>query len=617
MIAGSLGSAQEALTSLSLETIEAEGGLRPAVAPSLAAVERAESWSRSPVLAPLRALPVLGDQVVGVQDITARLGTVADAGERALDQVEAGLADTGEPGGRVALLDTALAAVDHVEQQVASLPDLDDGRLLGPLRTASARLDAELDELPERFDELRGHLRTSRELLEGPTQVLLLAANNAEMRAGMGMHLSVGVVTIEDGEFATSPFFATGKVTDVTEGRAEVPDELAALYGRIWDFGHEWRTVSTTPDFTTAGAIFDDLAERTPIGDVDLVVSLDVPALAMLLEATGPVEVDGELVSADNAVDLLLRDNYLRLGAPSQTGERRDLQSRIAGTIFDTVTQRDLDVIDLAAQLTRAAEGRHLMGYADDPDVQALWESLGADGALGPDSFLVAAQNASASKRDYYLDPEVTVVPVGEPDGGMRRYLASLALRNPEVSPSVPYIDSLNRFVPVGVHRAYVTFTLPGAARDVVIRQGKPAGIGTGTGTEGETVVAAAWLRVPVEEQRSAAVEFSLPADVRRIDLVPGARVRPTTYRFGPREVTDAAPRRVALPRVAALRPHEPKPLAAGAVLAGFAGIVLAVARTRRLTGPEPDRTGARVDARLSAGAFAIAVVLFALAAVA
>lgn len=611
MVWTALGSAQDDLRSISLDSIEQAGGIRPAIQPALDAVGRAEAWISSPALAPLRAVPVLGTQVDGVQAMVGRLDRVADAGDAGLDQVEAGLGRTGEPGGRVALLDTALAAIDDVEGAVLAEPPARADGLLGPLQEAQSRLDAELDELPDRFDDLRGHLRTARDVLDGPTRVLLLAGNNAEMRSATGMHLSAGIITVEDGDFEASEFVPMARVTKLTQGRAEVPEDIAILHGGIWDIGKEWRTTSTTPDFPTAGAIFAQLAELTPIGPVDMVVSLDVPALAMMLDATGPVDIDGEAVSSANAVDLLLRDNYLRMGEESEANERRDLQSRIAGTIFETVTERDLDIVDLAASLTRAAEGRHLMGWSEDPDVQALWESMGADGAISEDSFLVAAQNASASKRDYYLDPEVDVIPVGEPADGRRRYRATLTLANPVVSPTAPYVDSLNRFVPVGVHRAYVTFTLPGSASDVEVVAGNPSGIGP----EGPTTVAAAWIRVPESETRTAAVEFSLPAEQRIVELVPGARVRPTVYRFGPRlEITDATPRKVWLPTVAVLRPQEARPLAAAALIVGFAGLLLGVSRSRRLTGPDPDVAAARDDGRLSVAAFVLAVVLAVLA---
>ncbi len=610
----SLGSAQDDLRSVSLDSIEQAGGIRPAIQPALDAVGRADAWISSPAVTPLRALPVLGRQLEGVQAMVDRLDRVAAAGDEALDDVEAGIGRTGEAGGRVALLDTALGAIDDVEGAVTSLPPARTDGLLGPVRTAQSRLDAELDELPDRFADLRGHLRTAREVLAGPTRILLLAANNAEHRAGMGMHLSAGVITLDDGDFESSRFFPMASITAVTEGRAEVPADIAELHGGIWDIGKEWRTTSTTPDFPTAGAIFDQLAERTPIGPVDMVVSLDVPALAMLLDATGPVDIDGELVTSANAVDLLLRDNYLQMGEESEANERRDLQSRIAGTIFETVTERDLDIVDLAASLTRAAEGRHLLGWSEDPDVQALWESLGADGAVTEDSFLVAAQNATASKRDYYLDPEVDLVPVGDVVGGRRRYRATLTLENPVVSPTAPYVDSLNRFVPVGVHRSYVTFTLPGAAENLDVVTGNPAGIGT----DGPTAVAAVWLRVSEGETGTAAVEFDLPASQTRVELVPGARVRPTTYRFGPRlELDDAVARRVPLPRTAELRPHEAQPLAAAALVLGLAAVMLLVTRSRRLEGPDPDAAGARSDAQIAGLVLLVALALALLAAAA
>ncbi|HEX4902704.1 MAG TPA: DUF4012 domain-containing protein [Acidimicrobiales bacterium] len=575
------------------------------------AVDRAERWSASPLLSPLTAVPVLGDQVEGLRAITANVGALADAGDDALDRVEAGLRDTGE-GGRLRLVRTALDAVRDVEARARELPEVDDGELLGPLRRASSRLEAEIDDLPARFDELEGHLETAHDLLEGPTRVLLVAANNAEMRAGMGMHLSAGVITVEDGDFESSRFFQTGAITLRTQGRADVPEELAALYQRIWDFGHEWRTTSTTPDFRTVGRILADLAARSPIGAIDMVVSLDVPALATMMEATGPVVVDDEVVSADNAVDVLLRDNYLRLGEVDERHERRDLQSRIAGTIFDTVTERDVDVVDLASALTDAAEGRHLMGWSADDGVQRLWESLGADGALTADSFLVAAQNASASKRDYYLDPVVHLLPLDPPRtpaegvGDRRRYRASLELANPVVRPTAPYIDSLNRYVPVGVHRAFVTFTLPGAARDVRVIEGKPAGVGT----DGPTRVATAWLRVPEGSTGRASVEFTLPGDARRLEIVPGARVRPTEYRVGPVSVLDGVPRTVQVPEIPGHSRQEPQPLAAAALVAAFTAVALGASRARRLSGPAPDLEAARGDGRLATSAALLAAVL-------
>ncbi len=512
-----LGSAHDQIRSLSLDAISDRGGLGAAVEPAVDAADRAERRADSPLLGVLRPLPVVGDQVDAIRDITDRVRVVTDAAGDAVDRVSGRLRDADRSTDRVGVVDAMLDELDRVDTRLLGLAP-PGPRPKGPVGAAGRDLDRALAEAPDRIDDLRHRLRTVRAVLEGPTRVLVLASNNAEMRAGMGMHLSAGVVTIEHGRFRTSEFVATVDLDTVTAGRAAVPSDLRALFGDIWDFGHEWRTVSTTPDFRTAGRILADLAARSPAGPVDMVVSVDAPALADLLAVTGPVTVDGRSIGSDDAVDVLLRDNYLRLGDVADAGRRRQLQSRIARGVFDALTDGQVDVLDLGARLHAAATGRHLLGWSADPAVEDLWAAIGADGALSPTSFMVAAQNASASKRDYYLDPTVSVDPVAGGAPGTRRYEATLQLENPVVSPTSDYVETANRLVPRDQHRAYVTFELPGAATDLEVVDGSLSR----TGTDGQTVVAAVWLRVPVGHTGQATIRFSLPTGLDHVDA--GAR---------------------------------------------------------------------------------------------
>ena len=55
-------------------------------------------------------------------------------------------------------------------------------------------------------------------------------------------------------------------------------------------------------------------------------------------------------------------------------------QSDVALEIFDALTERDVDAIELAAGLATAAKGRHVLGWAHDDDLQDLFVALGADG---------------------------------------------------------------------------------------------------------------------------------------------------------------------------------------------------------------------------------------------
>lgn len=610
-IRADLKRAEANLDRISLETAAAGEGLEALATPVLDPIGDADRRANGPVLDAVRNLPVLGDQVDGLRDLTGRLAALADTADDQLDRLEAAFDGASTPEGTVALADTLLEAVISLEAAVETPPPIESRELFGPLAAASADLDDALDEASEKLAELRGHVATGRDVLVGPTDVLVLAANNAEERAGMGMPLSAGIVTIEGGEFTTSDFVATELLTDLTEGRADYPDELRPIFEDIWDYGREWRTVASTPNYPVVGSVFEDLADIVGLGDVDAVISVDGIALVGLLEATGPIEVEGHDVRADNVVDLLLRDNYLTFTGQGEHRDRRELQGEIASAIFSALTERQVDPLELASELAGAAEGRHLLAWSDDPDLQVLWETLGADGDLEPDSLLISVQNASGSKRDYYLDPTMSIQALDDDREDRQRYRATATLPNPVVEPTAQIVEGTNSLVPPGFHRAYVTFTLPGAATDVAVTGGRLSR----QGSDGPTELVAVWLQVPAGGSGSASIEFDLPASLRSVEILPSARIRPVTYTVGAQDVVDDVATTAYLP-FGPVEEHEPKiPQALGLSLA-FAGLLLVVTRSRRLTAPEPDVQAARVDLAIGSAFLVLgigAMVLFSL----
>lgn len=591
-IRADLRRAESRIDQISLERAAASDGIDGLAGPAVDAIRRADSRANGSLLDAVGRLPFLDRQVDALRDLTGTVAILADEVDVQLETVDAALERASTPEGTIALADTLLEATDSLGRSLDSLPPLEHDDLVGPLRSASADLDDTLDRGSEKLAELREHLVTGRDLLVGPTNVLVLAANNAEQRAGMGMHLSAGVVTVEGGEFTTSDFVPTETLTELTPDRASYPGELRPIFEEIWDYGREWRTVSSTPNFPVVGSVFDQLAEQVGFGPVDAVVSVDALALVGLLDATGPVEVQGRDVRSDTVVDLLLRDNYLDFTAsPRDFRNRRELQGDIAAEIFSALTEREVDPLELASELATAAEGRHLLAWSDHADLQALWESLGADGALTPRSFMISVQNATGSKRDYYLHPVMSVHALEDDRADVRRYRATATLTNPVVEPTAELVEGTNPFVPPGVHRAYVTFTLPRAAREIEVLDGHLSR----AGTDGPTQLVAVWIRVPVRESRHATIEFDLPTSVRAADLLPSARLRPVPYDVGGRHVFDRRAARVPLP-VGPVVEHEPKiPQAIGLVLA-FAGLLFLVSRSRRLSQADVDVSAARVD---------------------
>ena len=90
-------------------------------------------------------------------------------------------------------------------------------------------------------------------LLQGPRRYLVLVANNAEMRAGSGMFLSVGVASFADGAFSVGDFRPTPDF-NLPAGSVAVPPDLQNL----WGFLHpteEWRNLASTPRFDVSASL--------------------------------------------------------------------------------------------------------------------------------------------------------------------------------------------------------------------------------------------------------------------------------------------------------------------------------------------------------------------------
>ena len=109
-----------------------------------------------------------------------------------------------------------------------------------------ARFDTALSDLGAASDGLAP-------MLEGPSHYLVFAANNAEMRAGSGMFLSVGVLDMEHGTFSLSDMTSTGDIT-LPPGAVPVTGDFAARWG--WTHpNEEWRNLAMTPRFDASAEL--------------------------------------------------------------------------------------------------------------------------------------------------------------------------------------------------------------------------------------------------------------------------------------------------------------------------------------------------------------------------
>ena len=159
--------------------------------------------------------------------------------------------------------------------------------------------------------------------------------------------------------------------------------------------------------------------------------------------------------------------------------------------------------------MQRAAAGRHLIAYADDPDIQDLWVDVGAEGALSPVSLMVTVQNIAADKLDWYIDPVVTMRTLQGSSGAWTVRL-TVAVPNPVREETSPAIESFIEGYDDGVHRALVAVYLPEAAYDIRNLDDVPY---SEAGEDPPMLMVGKRVFIEQGETVTVALEFTLPPE--------------------------------------------------------------------------------------------------------
>jgi len=522
------------------------GGLVPGAASkdlreARQAFEDANSLANGLVMAPWRVIPLVGGNVESVESLTAAAERVAAVGERAAEESGDLLAKHPSTGPeRLAVL-RELAAVTRRSERALGTVDLGpDFFLVEPLGDARSRFT-------ERFDELRSSLTDAtaaaegvERMLRGPSRYLVLAANNGEMRAGSGMMLSVGVATFENGEFSLSDMRSTTEV-QLPAGAVPLPEDLQ----RLWGFApasRDWRWLATTPRFDVTAPLAADMWEKATGERVDGVLAVDPIMLEALLDAQGPIEVNGRQLSANDVVQFLLRDQYGIVDAsdPDQVA-RRDQLSTVAKAAVDTLETRAWNPEGLVREVSRAGRGRHALAWARDPGQQRAWKAAGIGGELESNSLLVSILNTGGNKLDQFLNvaSRLRLRPRG--DGG-HDATVELTIANTATTDLPTYVGGPYQGLGLtaGEYQGVVAVNTPGVG-SLPTLDGLPSRLVEGR--DGPTkVVAAGPLRVAPGASATVTVSFVLPEGLADVVVEPSARVPPITWRYRGETWQDTSP---------------------------------------------------------------------------
>lgn len=373
-----------------------------------AKTENAALTADDPVWRFAEHLPVVGDNLRAVRVVSTTVSSLAnDVGKPLLDVQASG-------GGQLLarslpLIEQATTDLSGASSELAELSH--SSQLVEPVRQAVTQVGDALGAVEPALAVIPPLLGADRTM-----NYLLVFQNNAEVLPLGGSAASQTLVTAHQGDVEIA---AQGDSTKFRNGTAvDVPVDASALdlYGHYL-IDHV-NTAVTRPDFPTAAQILRAFWQRDiDPGPVDAVVSVDPLALSRILRATGPVDVNGIEINADNAVRILLSDSYAWWDpskGPAEQAASDGFFEAVARAVFDRVASGSFDIQTMISAVRESIDTGSIMMWSDDADIAPLTSGQRVAGVLPTDNtdattVGVFFRDASEAKIDYYMDSSVSV----------------------------------------------------------------------------------------------------------------------------------------------------------------------------------------------------------------
>ncbi len=247
---------------------------------------------------------------------------------------------------------------------------------------------------------------------QGPRTYLVLFQNNAEIRATGGSAAASVYVQVDGGRMtlagqSSSTVFASEGIIGIQH--VDLPAETLALYDP--EFARFSQNYTRTPNFPTSARMFQAIAAKTGY-PVDGVISLDPVVLSSILSVTGGINVEGIDVNADNAVQLLLSETYLRF--PADQAPADAFFAATSAAVFQKLVAGEWDLMRMLEVFGEAGEQQRLYAWFAREEEEQVARELGIDGTMKADNtetteIGIFLNDAAVSKLEYYLSTSISV----------------------------------------------------------------------------------------------------------------------------------------------------------------------------------------------------------------
>ena len=538
-------------------------GLKPLTStPDLTKVDKAAvSFSDtskrldSPVVRPLRLVPVLGRQLGVVQTLSESSETLLKSLMSTFDEVQQILDDVKSlPSSEKveARLSAAVELQTSLEGLSAKVESLDSGDHEGLMASVGEARDDFIrnrSELVDSLDRAIAAVKGIHAFLAGPNTYVVLAANNAEMRAGSGMFLQAGSMSIDNGRFSMGDLKSTGDMV-LDQPATEFDPELQALWGDFRPTA-EWRNINLTARFDESGRIATEMWKASGNPPAQGALAVDILAIKRLLKVVGPVTVtraDGSDVELnyDNVTGYLLLQQYKDLITDTTAEgqeERRSHLGVVAKAIFESFNSGEVGFADLLDALVDVGRGRHLMAWSSDPVQQKAWRELGLSGELPGDGIMFSLINRGANKLDQFVT--TTAQLQSKRSGELTHMSLAFTMDNttPEGLPAFVAGGSPLSGVSAGDYLGYAALNVPLSAGNFTVDGGDLLA----TAIDGKTRVLIVRVVIPMGQSVSLTFNLDLPSSVKSVELLPSARIPRVQWTDGNESWEDGAPRTIPL----------------------------------------------------------------------
>ena len=300
----------------------------------------------------------------------------------------------------------------------------------GPLDSIRNKALNELEAVQQAVDSLNSIAPVLPNALgaSGIKRYLIAIGNQAEMRASGGAPLSLLMIEFED-----------GRISIPLKGQTST-QLFPPINARINWFGpalnpffernprnNPFVVTNTHPNFIYSAremvSAWSGGWDGPSYPEVDGVVTLDLTAIAAVLDAIGPVESEVYgTVSGDQIGQILLVDAYADFGQ-EDAQQRQDANQELLDTLLTRVLSGS-DLVPAAKAIAKTAPGRHFQLWMKESRLENLALQAGVAGVVSDpgtgDWSAMYTQNGNQSKVDVFQQRNVLVTANLEADGSAR-----------------------------------------------------------------------------------------------------------------------------------------------------------------------------------------------------